>query len=103
LIKIRTEDLKKTKGAEMREAQKNWNEFILWLVGENQIPKSLYQLLRKSFFCGFISTMTMIMKDIQEISEIEFNKKLQKLLQESNEFLREINLEMEKNKTSDNV
>lgn len=87
----------------MREMQENWNEFILGMVGEKPIPKEMYKLMRRSFFCGFVCTMTVITKDIQNISGMDFDKRLRELIKECHEFMREINLERDKEKKSDNV
>jgi hypothetical protein len=88
----------------MGRMQEQWNEFVTNLIRHKRIPKAQYQIIRRCFFAGFVSTMKVFLYEITNLSDDEFDTALESLQKEADEFLREIRLVVEAEwKNSENV
>ena len=88
----------------MGRMQQEWNGFIENLFIHKRVSKAQYQIMRRCFYAGYISTMKIILCEIMNLSDNEFDTAMGNLQKESDEFLREIRLVAEaQRKNSENV
>ena len=88
----------------MRRINAEWNAFITGLVKGNSMQKAQYQTMRRCFYAGFVTFLSILLDEIFELpSKKEMYKVLDELAKEADDFMRELKLAIELEKSSKDV